>query len=194
MLVNLTEAAKLVGLSRSYFHKRYIAATGSHYGELSISEFNGKPAIDTSELMRVFGALKQVNTDNTAQQHSVQTHQDTVIVEILKQQLEDARQSIKQAQERERIALEREQALTNQVNKLIEANNMLLLEHKNTTTQHNIKPVIPKEDTQNTVPRTPGHKPKKSNITFADIMAKWEAKQDLIEQEEDKAKRQSSQK
>ena len=62
--VNITEAAKLVGLSRSYFQKKYVKS-----GQIStVTDKNGHKQIDTSELLRVFGELKDtpVHSDSTA--------------------------------------------------------------------------------------------------------------------------------
>lgn len=61
--VNITQAAKLVGISRSYFHRKYVKA-----GLISVStDSNGKKEIDTSELLRVFGKLggSQVHSEVT---------------------------------------------------------------------------------------------------------------------------------
>jgi predicted site-specific integrase-resolvase len=53
--VTLTEAAKMVGVSRVTLYKRYI-----NNGVLSIDrDANGKPKVDTSELMRVFGDISK---------------------------------------------------------------------------------------------------------------------------------------
>ena len=61
--VNITQAAKLAGISRSYFHRKYVKT-----GLISIStDTNGKKEIDTSELLRVFGKLEdsQVHSEVT---------------------------------------------------------------------------------------------------------------------------------
>lgn len=53
--VSISEAARLVGVSRSNLYKSYIKQ-----GRLSVaSNHQGKPEIDTSELLRVFGELQQ---------------------------------------------------------------------------------------------------------------------------------------
>ena len=55
-LVNFTQAAKMAGISRSYFHRKYIKQ-----GVLSVStDSDGNKKVDTSELLRVFGELKGV--------------------------------------------------------------------------------------------------------------------------------------
>lgn len=58
--VNITQAAKLVGISRTTLYKTYIRK-----GQISVSKnHKGNKQIDTSELLRVFGELKneQVNS------------------------------------------------------------------------------------------------------------------------------------
>lgn len=53
--VSISEAARLVGVSRSNLYKSYIKQ-----GKLSTStNHQGKPEVDTSELLRVFGSLQQ---------------------------------------------------------------------------------------------------------------------------------------
>jgi hypothetical protein len=52
-MVNITEAAKLAGISRNHFYKKYL-----NPGLISVSKNEaGKVAIDPSELMRVFTTL-----------------------------------------------------------------------------------------------------------------------------------------
>lgn len=54
--VNITQAAKLVGLSRSYFQRKYIKA-----GIVSCKTGDdGHKKIETAELLRVFGELKNM--------------------------------------------------------------------------------------------------------------------------------------
>ena len=56
--VNITEAAKLAGLSRSYFHTNYI-----NTGRISVDRSEPRnPKIDTSEILRVFGKLTKQET------------------------------------------------------------------------------------------------------------------------------------
>ncbi len=53
--VTLTEAAQMVGVSRVTLYKRYINS-----GLLSVDrDQNGKPKVDTSELLRVFGDISK---------------------------------------------------------------------------------------------------------------------------------------
>lgn len=52
--VSITQAAKLAGVARSHFYKTYLDT-----GVISLSKNQkGKPCIDTSELLRVFGTLQ----------------------------------------------------------------------------------------------------------------------------------------
>lgn len=62
-IVNITQAAKLAGLSRSYFQKKYIKS-----GIISTTaNQKGHKQIDTSELLRVFGKLNNIpeHSDDT---------------------------------------------------------------------------------------------------------------------------------
>lgn len=53
MFVNIKEASKLAGISRTNFYKNYIST-----GKVSISkDEKDRPTVDTSELLRVFGRL-----------------------------------------------------------------------------------------------------------------------------------------
>ncbi len=54
----ITEAARLAGKSRSTLYKTYIET-----GKLSVGQDSatGRPVVDTSELIRVFGALYLTN-------------------------------------------------------------------------------------------------------------------------------------
>ena len=98
-LVSISEAARLTGKSRRTI-QRYVAT-----GKLSMSQSDatGK-SIDTSELIRVFGTIKQVDVTASATDDDVtMSHHDTLNddkkelenqllqqqVELLKQRLED---------------------------------------------------------------------------------------------------------
>lgn len=53
MQVNIKEASRLAGISRTNFYKNYI-----HTGKISTSkDERDRPQVDTSELLRVFGRL-----------------------------------------------------------------------------------------------------------------------------------------
>jgi hypothetical protein len=69
--VNITQAAKLAGLSRSYFQKKYIK-TGLISSETGK---DGHKKIDTSEILRVFGKLE--NTPEHSDMGVFSRHHDT---------------------------------------------------------------------------------------------------------------------
>lgn len=96
-LVSISKAAKLAGIARSNLYESYI-----NKGILSLSkDEKGRPKIDTSELLRVFGALNlPEDQDRTGQQDNViRTQQDTFkdnnqqdVITLLKEQLAEARE------------------------------------------------------------------------------------------------------
>jgi predicted site-specific integrase-resolvase len=56
-MVNISEAAKLAGISRNHFYRKYI-----NTGSISVSKNEaGKVAIETSELVRVFTTLQSAH-------------------------------------------------------------------------------------------------------------------------------------
>ena len=82
-LVNFTQAAKMAGISRSYFHRKYIKQ-----GVLSVTtDADGNKKVDTSELLRVFGELKGIpvhskqNTPNEQGKHSDVNHNSELSAE-----------------------------------------------------------------------------------------------------------------
>jgi hypothetical protein len=120
MKVTITDAAKMVSLSRSYFHMQYIKP-----GKVSVErDDNGKPWIDTAELLRVFGKINEPNTENTQQnthaeqQITAEKQHENVILQaelrLLREQLQEARG--------------RESWLQSQVDKLTDT--VRLLEHR----------------------------------------------------------------
>lgn len=106
-LVNITEASKLAGVSRTYLYKKYI-----NTGTLSVTkDERGHKVIDVSELIRVFGKLKGVNddsneiapndtTDNSILQQKIELLQEQIklkdaIIQSQQANLVDLRQSLK---------------------------------------------------------------------------------------------------
>lgn len=104
--VNISEAAKLAGISRTYLYKKYI-----NTGILSVSQDEkGNKVIDVSELIRVFGKIVDVNSDvnefsqvdiekNTLLQQKIEMLQEQLrakeeVIEAQKANLEDLRQSM----------------------------------------------------------------------------------------------------
>jgi hypothetical protein len=69
--VSITQAAKMVGISRSYLYRKYI-----NTGVLSVVNENSKKVVDVSELIRVFGSI-QVDSEQVP--NSIQS--DTVLVD-----------------------------------------------------------------------------------------------------------------
>ena len=97
--VNITQAAKLAGLSRSHFQKNYIKT-----GKITVSRDNkNRPQIDTAELLRVFGELHHT-PPHTIEAHTITQHhtpnEHTTEIELLKQQLADSQQREKEVQRR----------------------------------------------------------------------------------------------
>lgn len=96
-LVSISKAAKLAGIARSNLYESYI-----NKGILSLSkDEKGRPKVDTSELLRVFGTLKSTeDQDRTGQQDSlIRTQQDILkdndkqeVIILLKEQLAEARE------------------------------------------------------------------------------------------------------
>lgn len=107
-LVNLTEAANLAGLSRSYFHTNYIKT-----GIVSVDRTDVKnPKVDTSEILRVFG---KINKNSSVEQvkEQVETSGDNIGLfvenERLKARLEGMQELLLVKEEQ----IRREQQLTN---------------------------------------------------------------------------------
>lgn len=69
-LVNITQAAKLAGITRQYLHSHYVKL-----GKITVTkDKDGKPQIDTTEILRVFGKLEGVNTVSDNSLHNI-THE-----------------------------------------------------------------------------------------------------------------------
>ena len=92
--VSITEAARLSGISRSNFYKNYI-----RHGKLTVTkDHQGRPQIDTAEIIRVFGGLQgdsnlvssetQKDTDDG---YSMNTVMDALNQSLMKQ-LEEAKE------------------------------------------------------------------------------------------------------
>lgn len=98
--VSITQAAKMADISRSYLYKKYI-----NPGLISISVEDGKKLIDVSELIRVFGTIKNVDSNDIQQDTEDNTPDaatNSEIVELLKTQLAEAKEREKEFQEREK--------------------------------------------------------------------------------------------
>ncbi len=119
-LVNLSEAARLARISRVTLYKKYI-----NTGKLSTtSDDRGRPAVDTSELLRVFGTIY---TDGSQEDEKIlqglspQETEDTerltaeiarltAIMERQERELEDAREEISWLRARVEAAEQRQLA------------------------------------------------------------------------------------
>lgn len=130
--VNITQAAKLAGISRSYFHRKYIKA-----GLISVStDTDGKKKIDTSELLRVFGSLEgsQVYSDAahpstqqvTPPEHTIVNNKTdhSAEVEQLRRQLQETKESERRLRDE---FLDRENWYRQQIEK--QGDKIKLLEH-----------------------------------------------------------------
>lgn len=122
--VNVSEAAKLAGISRQSLYKNYI-----NTGKISVTpDHKGKPMIDTSEILRVFGELQadvsQVSKNDTSLQSkpSVDTRIFESEIERLKAEVEGLRAL---AEERKARVEEQKQWIES-----LERKNSLLLEDK----------------------------------------------------------------
>ena len=131
--VNISEAAKLAGITRQYLYKRYI-----NPGLISVeSDKDGNRQIDTAEIIRVFGKLSIDSVDGkelTGSLRDITLQNDSTIshlqaeIERLHEQLQAAQEREREAKDREREAKERERWLQNNIDKLTDT--LKLLEHR----------------------------------------------------------------
>jgi hypothetical protein len=108
--VSISEAIRMVEISRSHFYKKYI-----NTGLISIINEDNKKLIDVSELIRVFGNIKIENNKNIQQN----TTEDD-LVHILKNQLNEAIMREKEAKEREKWLITQIDELRHQQSFLLE--------------------------------------------------------------------------
>lgn len=96
-LISISEAAKLAGIARSHFYSQYL-----NLGVISVTrDEKGKPKIDTSELVRVFGVLTAVQRtpEKTVHQDKAESASNpskteatqAAMIELLKEQLAEAK-------------------------------------------------------------------------------------------------------
>lgn len=110
--VNISEAARLAGISRSHLYRHYLKP-----GKLSLSKNDlGQPVIVTSELLRVFGTL-QGDSSQTTEGNKPALPMNNPTEAILLERLQGLEQLLKAHQEeltnyraREQSYLERERA------------------------------------------------------------------------------------
>lgn len=87
--VTISEAIRMVCVSRSHFYKNYI-----NTGFISIQIENNKKLIDVSELIRVFGNIQSENTNkehNRTIEDTNNTADKDKIIEILENQIQEAK-------------------------------------------------------------------------------------------------------
>ena len=89
--VSISEAARLAGISRSNFYKNYI-----RHGKLSVTkDHQGRPQIDTAELIRVFGGLQGDSHPLCSEIQEVTVSEDSQqqpYIQALLEQLEEAKE------------------------------------------------------------------------------------------------------
>jgi hypothetical protein len=126
-LVSISEAARLVRKSRSTLYKTYIET-----GKLSVGQDSatGRPVVDTSELIRVFGAI--YTTHATGHATDTKTHNATpprdMAIDLLRQLVKSKEDQLAAAKEQLRVAQEREEWMRKQVDEM--TGMMRLLQHK----------------------------------------------------------------
>ena len=113
--VSVTEAAKLAGVGRQQLYRGYIST-----GKVSVErDHQGRPQIDTAEILRVFGEMKGTSdaTQNGRHTNSERRHVDNVlqaVVEAKDEVISELRERLREAGDREtwlRQQLERAQAV-----------------------------------------------------------------------------------
>lgn len=129
--VNITEAAKLAGITRQYLHKKYIKT-----GTITVEKDNaGHPLIDTSEIMRVFGNLKDDSKQVTQSYREITTENDGKTT-ALQMEIQLLREQLVVATSRETAAAEREKWMQGKIDQLAGQldSTTRLLEHKESVT------------------------------------------------------------
>ena len=110
--LTVSGAARAVGLSRQYLYKGYIKT-----GKLSVDrDERGKPVVDSSELIRVFGELKSHGAStNVDSELRLETQEKDTDVIRLQARLEANEELLRRAEEQLRAAEEREMWLRQQL-------------------------------------------------------------------------------
>lgn len=105
--VTVTEAARLAGLGRQQLYRGYIST-----GKISVERSHqGKPQIDTAEILRVFGELKWTPEATHGEN---QLNDLNSVVKAKDEVIQDLRERLREAGDREawlRQQLERAQAV-----------------------------------------------------------------------------------
>lgn len=124
MLVNISKASQLAGISRTNLYKNYIRK-----GKLSVShDERNRPMVDTSELLRVFGKLQDYsviqpieNTEDNTQKHRTDillTPLETAKIQQLEQENQHLKNWVVELQKFQQEAKEREEWQRGQIEKL----------------------------------------------------------------------------
>lgn len=130
--VSITQAAKLSGISRATFYRKYI-----NTGVLSVAtDANGHKQIDTSELLRVFPDLKLTDTKASDDAKAIDNDKpdQSAEVELLRQQLQESKE--RENWYRQQIAEEKARAIEEKLR--AERAEIKLLEH--------LAPDVPKQN------------------------------------------------
>ena len=118
--VSILAAAKLAGISRANFYKNYV-----NTGVITVSKnLKGRPEIDTSEILRVFGEIK-CDAGETLGRHD-EIHKETLVKDRA-----DSALQVEVGMLREQLAeaKDREEWLKQKIDSLSSAN-IFLLENK----------------------------------------------------------------
>jgi hypothetical protein len=134
-LVSISEAARLVGKSRSALYRTYIDT-----GRLSVAQDSatGRPVVDTSELIRVFGAISATHATGHATDRKTQndtpnaTHSATpprdVAIGLLRELLKSKEDQLAAAKEQLNASREREEWMREKFSEMVGM--VKLLQHK----------------------------------------------------------------
>ena len=117
---SVSEAARLAGVSRSHFYKKFIKT-----GLISVErDKDDKPIIDTAEIMRACGGLKAENSMNTqnVQFDTPEKHSQNTALQV---EIQLLREQLTAAQEREKWLQGKVDQLTGQLDTTTR-----LLEHR----------------------------------------------------------------
>ncbi len=76
--VTITDASKMVGISRQTMYNRYI-----NKGVITVNRINDEPKIDVSDLIRVFGNIKDLRQEDGENGHDVTNDNDSNNIELL---------------------------------------------------------------------------------------------------------------
>jgi hypothetical protein len=76
--VTITDASKMVGISRQTMYNRYI-----NKGVITVNRVNDEPKIDVSDLIRVFGNIKYLRQEDDENGHDVTNDNDSNDMELL---------------------------------------------------------------------------------------------------------------